>query len=75
MAGGKSGAAEGARARRTQNATAETQRQREQERLVAEGQRLPGVAEALEMYGRYAPYVPQQASSTTVIRHSTGGNA
>jgi len=35
---------------------------------------MPGVAEQIDIYGRYAPYVPQLAGGRVNVRHSTGGN-
>jgi hypothetical protein len=50
--------------------------QLEQQGLVEQGRRLPGVADAIDAYGRVAPYAPGPTYSVAVpIRNATGGNA
>jgi hypothetical protein len=49
--------------------------QLEQESLVEQAQKIPGVAEAIEVYSRVAPYAGLVAYSPAVqIRFATGGN-
>ncbi len=51
-------------------------RQEQQESLVEQGEKLPGVAEAMAAYRRFAPYVPPTAAPSSVpVVYSTGGNA
>ena len=49
-------------------------RQRAQADLLDRAMRSPGVAEQVEVYGRYAPYVPQLAGGRMRVRNATGGN-
>lgn len=49
--------------------------QLEQESLVEQARKLPGVAEAIDVYRRVAPYAGLLAYSPAVqIKHATGGN-
>jgi hypothetical protein len=65
-----------------QNATAASDkvagesRQEQQANLVEQGEKLPGVAEAMVAYRRFAPHVPPTAApSSAPVVYSTGGNA
>lgn len=49
--------------------------QREQQKLLAEALKRPGVAAAAEAYGRIQPYAPVQGALTTKTGYATGGNA
>jgi hypothetical protein len=51
-----------------------TSTQDAQKVLVAEAQKMPGVAEVIELYAKFSPYVPSTAPATVIVRHSTGGN-
>jgi hypothetical protein len=55
-------------------ADVESTRQASQAELLDRAMRSPGVAEAVEIYGRFAPFAPQQHIARTQVRHSTGGN-
>ncbi len=56
-------------------ATAPTRgRQGEQRRLLEQAQREPGVADAIEAYGRLAGIAAGYRREVTMIRFSTGGN-
>lgn len=49
--------------------------QLEQESLVEQARKIPGVAEAIDVYSRVAPYAGQVAYFPAVqIRNATGGN-
>jgi hypothetical protein len=49
--------------------------QLDQESLVEQAHRIPGVAEAIDVYNRVAPYAGLIAYSPAVqIRYATGGN-
>lgn len=49
-------------------------RQREQRELVRRAMAAPGVAEALQVYGRAAAQTPSLGLAGPTIRHATGGN-
>jgi hypothetical protein len=49
--------------------------QREQQKLLAEALKRPGVAAAAEAYGRIQTYAPTQGTLTTKTGYATGGNA
>jgi hypothetical protein len=49
-------------------------RQDEQRRLLEQARREPGVADALEAYGRLAGVADAFRREVTTIRFSTGGN-
>ncbi len=53
----------------------ETDRQQQQSELVDRGERLPGVADALAAYRKFAPYAPVAAVPVRPVAYSTGGNA
>ena len=44
------------------------------EDVLAAGARQPGVAEAIKVYGQFAPYAPAPVMKTAVTRYATGGN-
>jgi hypothetical protein len=44
------------------------------EELLDRAMRMPGVAEAIDVYGRFAPYAPGPVAGTIRVRHATGGN-
>ena len=51
-------------------------RQEQQANLAEQGEKLPGVAEAMAAYRKFAPYVPATATpSSAPVVYSTGGNA
>jgi hypothetical protein len=51
-------------------------RQEQQASLVEQGEKLPGVEEAMAAYRRFAPHVPPTAApSSAPVVYSTGGNA
>jgi hypothetical protein len=51
-------------------------RQEQQANLVEQGEKLPGVAEAMTAYRKFAPHVPATtAPSSAPVVYSTGGNA
>jgi hypothetical protein len=50
-------------------------RQEQQANLVEQGEKLPGVAEAMIAYRKFAPCVPVAAASSAPVVYSTGGNA
>lgn len=51
-------------------------RQEQQADLVEQGEKLPGVEEAMAAYRRFAPHVPSTAApSSAPVVYSTGGNA
>lgn len=50
-------------------------RQEQQTRLTEQGEKLPGVAEAMAAYRRFAPYAPAATPSVAPVVYSTGGNA
>lgn len=51
-------------------------RQEQQANLAEQGEKLPGVAEAMASYRKFAPYVPvTTAPSSAPVVYSTGGNA
>jgi hypothetical protein len=51
-------------------------RQEQQANLVEQGEKLPGVEEAMDAYRRFAPHVPPTAApSSAPVVYSTGGNA
>ncbi len=51
-------------------------RQEQQANLAEQGEKLPGVAEAMAAYRKFAPYVPATAAPSSVpVVYSTGGNA
>lgn len=53
-----------------------TDLQRQQSELVDRGERLPGVADALAAYRKFAPHVPTtSARPQPPVVYSTGGNA
>ncbi len=58
----------------TNNVTENT-RQDQQANLVEQGEKLPGVAEAMAAYQRFAPYAPQAMVTSPPVVYSTGGNA
>jgi hypothetical protein len=49
--------------------------QREQQKLLAEALRRPGVAAAAEAYGRVEGYAVTQSTLSTKSGYATGGNA
>jgi hypothetical protein len=49
--------------------------QREQQKLLAEALKRPGVATAAEAYGRVQTYASAQVTLTTKTGYATGGNA
>lgn len=49
-------------------------RQEEQQRLLEQARRQPGVADAIEAYGRLAGVTEGYRRDVTMIRFSTGGN-
>jgi hypothetical protein len=49
--------------------------QREQQKLLAEALKRPGVAAAAEAYGRVEGYAPTQSTLSTKSGYATGGNA
>lgn len=49
--------------------------QREQQKLLAEALKRPGVAAAAEAYGRVQTYASTQATLTAKTGYATGGNA
>ncbi len=53
----------------------ESGRQQQQSELVDRGERLPGVADALAAYRKFAPYAPAATVRTRPVAYSTGGNA
>ncbi len=57
------------------NSVAENGRQEQQANLVEQGEKLPGVAEAMAAYQRFAPYAPRAVPSSPPVVYSTGGNA
>lgn len=50
-------------------------RQEQQANLAEQGEKLPGVAEAMAAYRRFAPYAPATTPSAVPVVYSTGGNA
>lgn len=48
--------------------------QQEQKRLMKEAAKQPGVAEAIEAYGRLARYGGSIRSDLPAIKYGTGGN-
>lgn len=57
------------------NRTRETEKlQDAQHRLVAEGMKIPGVAEVIAVYGALAPYAAWRWGASAHIQHATGGN-
>jgi hypothetical protein len=49
--------------------------QREQQKLLAEALKRPGVAAVAEAYGRIQIYTPAPGTLTTRTGYATGGNA
>jgi hypothetical protein len=49
--------------------------QREQQKLLAEALKRPGVAAAAEAYGRVEGYALTQSAPSTKSGYATGGNA
>jgi hypothetical protein len=49
--------------------------QRDQQRLLDEALKRPGVAAAAEAYGRVQSYAQTQGASTVKSGYATGGNA
>jgi hypothetical protein len=49
--------------------------QREQQKLLAEALKRPGVAAAAEAYGRVESYTLTQSTLNTKSGYATGGNA
>lgn len=68
------GSQEAETARQTTQDAAESERQRAQSELLQRAMRMPGVAEVIDLHGRYGPYVPQLGAPRVNVRHSTGGN-
>lgn len=50
-------------------------RQAKQQELVRAAEKLPGVAEALDVYARATEGRPQVSAMPPRVRHATGGNA
>jgi hypothetical protein len=59
---------------RSRGAARTTGRQEEQQQLLKEAERRPGVAELLAAYGALARYGGTVRSELPVIRYATGGN-
>lgn len=59
---------------RAQSGATASARQRSQSELLDHAMKMPGVAEIVDLYARYAPYAPQPGASRVIVRHSTGGN-
>lgn len=57
------------------SSVAENNRQEQQASLVEQGEKLPGVAEAMAAYQRFAPYAPRAVAPSAPVVYSTGGNA
>jgi len=49
--------------------------QREQQKLLKEALKRPGVAVAVEAYGRVQAYTPAHSTGTAKSGYATGGNA
>jgi len=47
----------------------------EYERLMEAATRNPGVAEVLQVYGRFSPYAPAPVVAQPATRYAAGGNA
>lgn len=54
--------------------TEERSRQEQQAVLVEQGEKMAGVAEAMDVYRKFAPYVPNPAMYGQPVTYSTGGN-
>lgn len=52
-----------------------SERQRIQRELVEEGEKLPGVATALEVYKALNPFTQVVTYPTVQVRYATGANA
>ena len=52
----------------------EVSRQAQQEALLRQARERPGVAEVIDVYGRFTKYSLQQGPAVPLVRHSTGGN-
>ncbi len=60
---------------RSSRAATDTDRQSVQRELVERGRKIPGVAEAVEVYGRVQRHVGVAiGQASPKIRHATGGN-
>jgi hypothetical protein len=55
--------------------TSSSKAQRDQQRLLEEALKRPGVAAAAEAYGRVQAYSQIQSTSTVKSGYATGGNA
>jgi hypothetical protein len=54
--------------------THEVSRQEQHEALLRQARERPGVAEVIDLYGRFTKYTLQQGPGVPLVRHSTGGN-
>jgi hypothetical protein len=53
----------------------QSERQHAQRAIVEQAQRLPGVAEVLDVYGRLSPYTNALVNvQPNQVRNATGGN-
>ena len=52
-----------------------SRRQKQQANLTKQGEKLPGVAEAMVAYRRFAPHAPATTLSVAPVPYSTGSNA
>lgn len=52
----------------------EVSRQAQQEALLRQAMERPGVAEVIDLYGRFTKYTLSQGQGMPSVRHSTGGN-
>jgi hypothetical protein len=50
-------------------------RQSAQKDLVALGEQIPGVAEALAVYAAVSPYLPAPKMPVSQVKYATGGNS
>jgi hypothetical protein len=55
--------------------TSASNAQQEQEKLLQEALKRPGVAAAVEAYSRVSAYAPTQGQANVKTGYATGGNA